>query len=108
MALDALFSNAAQHTQAVADSVSSTMGTVYDVTRLKLLLKMRAAVIHGGAPDVYDASNYVKYYEAYEADPVDDMKRIAAQCLRQRVFGGSLSPKPHHYAHILKEHGIEA
>ena len=108
MALDALFSNAAQHTQAVADSVSSTMGTVYDVTRLKLLLKMRAAVIHGGAPDVYDASNYVKYYEAYEADPVDDMERIAAQCLRQRVFGGSMSPKPHHYAHILKEHGIEA
>lgn len=107
MALDALFSNAAQHTQAVADAVGATMGAAYDVTRLKLLLKMRAAVIHGGAPDVYDASNYVKYYEAYEADPVDDMERIAAQCLRQRVFGGSLTPKPHHYAHILKEHGIE-
>jgi hypothetical protein len=107
MALDALFSNAAQHTQAVADSVGTTMGTAYDVTRLKLLLKMRAAVIHGGAPDVYDASHYVKYYEAYEADAVADMERIAAECIRQRVFGGSLSPKPHHYAHILKEHGIE-
>jgi hypothetical protein len=107
MALDALFSNAAQHTQAVADSVGATMGPAYDVTRLKLLLKMRAAVIHGGAPDVYDASNYMKYYERYEADPVDDMERIAAQCLRQRIFGGSLLPKPHHYGHILKEHGIE-
>lgn len=107
MALDALFSNAAQHTQAVADSIGATMGTAYDVTRLKLLLKMRAAVIHGGAPDVYDASNYVKYYEAYEADPVEDMERIAAQCLRQRLFSRRLTPKPHHYAHILGELGIE-
>ncbi len=32
---------------------------------LKLLLKLRASVIHGGAPDVYDSEKYHRYLETY-------------------------------------------
>ena len=108
MALDAMFSDASQHTQAVADAVGATMGPDYDVPRLKLLLKMRAAVIHGGAPDVYDSRNYVKYYEAYSQDPVFDLELITARCLQQVVFEGKLVMKAHTHARILKERlGVE-
>jgi hypothetical protein len=103
MALDAMFSNASQHTQAVADAVGQTMGPSYDVARLKLLLGMRAAVIHGGAPNVYDSQKYVKYYETYSQNPVFDLELITASCLQHIVFEGQLVSKPHTYAKQIKD-----
>ena len=47
MALDAVFGDASQHTQAVVDAIGVNIGAGYDVKRLKLLMKLRAAVIHG-------------------------------------------------------------
>lgn len=103
MALDGMFSSAQAHTQAVVDAVAKTLGPTYDVARLKLLLKMRAAVIHGGAPDVYDSSHYVRYYETYSQNPVFDLELICARCLQEVVFDGKLVSKPHTHAQLLKE-----
>jgi hypothetical protein len=102
MALDAVFGDASQHTQAVVDSIGASIGAGYDVKRLKLLMKLRAAVIHGGAPDVYDSSNYAKYFEDYEQDPVKDLERIVARCLQAVVFEGKQASRRHTYADLLK------
>jgi hypothetical protein len=102
MALDAVFGDASHHTQAVVDSIGSSIGAGYDVKRLKLLMKLRAAVIHGGAPDVYDSTNYAKYFEDYGQDPVDDLERIAARCLQAVVFEGKQASRRHTYADLLK------
>lgn len=103
MALDAVFGDASQHTQKVAESIESSMGANYDVTRLKLLMKMRAAVVHGGAPEVYDCSHYEKYLNAYERDPVKDVERIVAYCLQAVVFEGRQTSRKHTYADIIKK-----
>jgi len=103
MALDAVFGDASQHTQAVVDAISSSIGVGYDVKRLKLLMKLRAAVIHGGAPDVYDSSNYAKYFGDYGKDPIGDLERIAARCIQAVVFEGKQASRRHTYADLLKE-----
>lgn len=103
MALDAVFGDASQHTQAVVDAIGANIGAGYDVKRLKILMKLRAAVIHGGAPDVYDSSNYATYFESYEQDPVRDLERIVARCLQAVVFEGKQAPRKHTYADLLKE-----
>ena len=103
MALDAVFGDASQHTQAVVDSIGASIGEGYDVKRLKVLMKLRAAVIHGGAPDVYDSSNYAKYFADYEQDPVKDLERIAARCLQAVVFEGKQVSRRHTYADLLRE-----
>jgi hypothetical protein len=87
MALDAIFGEANQATQAVIDGVRSTVGTHVDDERLRLLMKLRASVVHGGAPDVYDSSNYGRYYDRYDADPIRDLELVVALCLRRRIFG---------------------
>jgi hypothetical protein len=53
MALDALFGDANQATQAVIDGVRQTIGEHVEDARLRLLMQLRASVVHGGAPDVY-------------------------------------------------------
>lgn len=95
MALDAIFGDASQATQAVVDAVGPVMGPDYDHGRLKLLLSMRASVIHGGAPDVYDTSKYFKYYERYIQDPIYDLELITSRCLQSVIFGGTLVSRQH-------------
>lgn len=108
MALDAIFGDASQHTRAVADAVNASMGPTYDVARLKLLLRMRASVIHGGAPDVYDSSSYVKYYERYALDPIHDLELVTSKCIQDVVFKGLLASRPHTYAEVVrKEFGVD-
>lgn len=102
MALDAIFGDASQATQAVVDAVGPVMGQAYDSGRLKKLLSLRASVIHGGAPDVYDSSKYFAYYEKYVQDPIYDLELITARCLQSAVFGGTLVSRPHTYADLIK------
>jgi hypothetical protein len=102
MALDAIFGDASQATQAVVDAVGPVMGPSYDQGRLKQLLSLRASVIHGGAPDVYDSSKYFAYYEKYVQDPIYDLELITARCLQSVVFGGVLVSRPHTYADLIK------
>lgn len=90
MTLDALYGEASQSTQAIVDGVRTTLGTHLDEKRLRDLMKIRGAVIHGGAPDVYDSSKYLKYYQAYSADPINDLDEVVTESMRRRIFGAAL------------------
>lgn len=90
MALDAVFGDISNATQSVVDAVGMSMGGAFSQERLKLLMGLRASVIHGGAPDVYESNKYQKYYETYGEDPIFDLERIAAQCFRTLIFGEAL------------------
>lgn len=77
------------------------MGSDYDIPRLKLLLSLRASVIHGGAPNVYESGSYQRYYENYYTDATRDLELIVARCLRVEVFEGSLLERQHTHADLL-------
>lgn len=49
---------------------------------------MRASVVHGGAPDIYESRKYAKYYRTFGEDPIRDMGPIVAACLPQKLFEG--------------------
>lgn len=91
MTLDAMFGAEQHATQAVIDGVKETLGSHVRDERLRLLMKLRAAVIHGGAPDVYDSRKYARYYNTYEADPISDIALVVARCLQTKIFNGKLS-----------------
>jgi hypothetical protein len=95
MALDAIFGEASRATQAVIDAATEhTANPLRDQRLRDLLGGLRAAVIHGGAPDVYDSKKYQKYYDRYDADPIDDLELIVARCLRSVIFGEALQEHP--------------
>lgn len=105
-AIDAIFGDASQATQAVVDAVDPVMGTDYTSERIRLMLGLRASVVHGGAPNVYESSKYEQYYRTYKTDPVRDLELIVARCLQQVVFPGVMSERPHTHADlILQETG---
>lgn len=79
--LDAIYGDAGSATQSVINAVGPVMGNAYDYERLKLLLGLRASVIHGGAPNVYESGDYHRYYERYEEDATRDLELIVARCL---------------------------
>lgn len=101
-ALDAIYGDAAQATQSVIEAVGPVMGAAYDYQRLKLLLGLRASVIHGGAPNVYESSAYHRYYERYEEDATHDLELIVARCLQAVIFGSTMRERPHTYAELFK------
>jgi hypothetical protein len=90
MALDSVFGDASGATQAVVEALTKYGETQFPLERLKLLLKLRASVIHGGAPDVYEAEKYHRYLETYSGDPIIDIERIAATCFRSVIFDNKL------------------
>jgi len=94
MTLDAVFGDASHATQAVIDGVRATIGSHVDDARLRALMDLRASVIHGGAPDVYDSRKYARYYDAYGADPIRDLDLVVARCLKHHVFGDSMIEHP--------------
>ena len=94
MALDAIFGDASHATAAVVDAVGSVMGPTYDSARLRQLLSLRAAVVHGGAPEVYDSRSYASYFRNYMEDPVRDLELITACCLSQVIFDGAQRNRP--------------
>ena len=102
MALDAIFGDAGQATQAVVDAIGQHGDTSFDYKRLRLLLSLRASVIHGGAPDVYDSDSYYRYYEIYGDDPIRDLELIAARCLRAKIFGTALVEHPDPHADLIR------
>ena len=86
MALDALYSEARKATQSVIDGIRDTLGTQIEDRRLRMLMDLRASVIHGGAPDVSDSSKYRKYYQEFLSDPIDDLDDVFAEAARRRIF----------------------
>lgn len=103
-ALDAIYGDAGRATQSVIDAVGPIMGLAYDYERLKLLLGLRASVIHGGAPNVYESSDYHRYYERYEEDATRDLEVIVARCLQAAIFGSAMQERPHTHAALIKQH----
>lgn len=91
MALDALFSEAGKATQSVIEGIQNTLGSQIDDKRLRMLMDLRAAVIHGGAPDAHGSSKYRKYYQEFLSDPVDDLDDVLAESMRRRVFGDTFN-----------------
>lgn len=96
MALEALFGEDGRATAAVLEGIEGAIGPL-DTRRLQLLMKIRASVIHGGAPDVYESSKYGEYYRRYGEDPIRDMGLVVTACLRQVIFGNALQEhaEPH-------------
>lgn len=103
MALDSLVSAQHRHTRAAVDFVMSTINEPIDQNRLLLLMKLRGAVVHGAAPDVYESEHYEAYYSQYGEDPICDLELVVAGCLRQRIFLGELIPHPDPHADIIKQ-----
>lgn len=91
MALDAIFGDVNNATQAVVDGVCEALDSRAIDKQLRAILGLRAAVIHGGAPDVYDSAKYPKYYKKYECDPIRDLELVVCHCLRDKVFQGELN-----------------
>ncbi|WP_422648149.1 hypothetical protein [Cupriavidus sp. H18C1] len=89
MSLESLVGASRGHTTALVNYVKSTIDASINDDRLRLLMRVRGAVIHGAAPDVYDSQHYEDYYVTYEADPIRDLELIVAKCLRQTIFGAS-------------------
>lgn len=102
MALEALFGEDGRATAAVLEGVHGTIGPL-DSRRLQLLMKIRASVIHGGAPDVYESSKYSQYYRRYGEDPIRDMGLVVAACLRQVIFGDALQEHSEPHLDIIAE-----
>lgn len=100
-ALDAIFGDAGQATQAIIAAVSPVMGPEYTYERLKLLLGLRASVVHGGAPNVYESSKYEEYYETYGEDATRDLDLIVARCLQTVVFAEVMQERPHTHRDII-------
>lgn len=102
MALDAIFGDSGRATQAIIEAVGRDGGAGFEYKRLRHLLRLRASVIHGGAPDVYDSDKYHEYYEQYGDDPLHDLEIIAAQCLRACIFEGALVEHPDPHADLIR------
>lgn len=94
MAMDSIFGDASRATQAIIDAVTKHGTNTLPYDRLRLLLSLRATVIHGGAPDVHDSGKYHQYYATYGADPIVDIEKIAAECFRAVIFDGLLQERP--------------
>ena len=103
MALDALFGEVAHATQAVIDKVRGVLGDHISENRLRRLMDVRASVIHGGAPDVYDSRKYARYYSRYEIDPIRDMELVVAASLRAGIFKGRMQEHPAPDAELLAQ-----
>ena len=91
MSLDAIYGEAGRATQSIVDGVQSTLDAHIDEKRLRLLMDLRASVIHGGAPDVYDSSKYRKYCQTYFNNPINDLDEIVVESLRRRIFGDTIT-----------------
>jgi hypothetical protein len=94
MAMDSIFGDASRATQAIIDAAAKHGAEALPYERLRLLLSLRATVIHGGAPDVHDSGKYQHYYVTHGADPIVDTERIATQCFRAIIFDGLLRERP--------------
>ena len=111
MALDALFEAGEGEsegvTRTVMAGVRSLLGDEFSDERLRLLIRLRGSVIHGGAPDVYDSRKYARYWSDYGEDPIRDLERITAACLRRAVFDDTLAEHPHTHADLIAKRMAE-
>lgn len=101
MALDSVLSDSTSATESVITGIRNLLGDQVEWDRLSLLMNLRASVIHGGAPDVYESQKYLKYYAKYGDDPISDMDVILSECLRRKLFGASFKAQSDPYEDIM-------
>lgn len=96
MSLEALVGNSKkQHTTAVIKFVKRSVAVDVDDARLRLLMRIRGAIVHGAAPNVSESAHYAAYYVAYNSDPIFDLELIVAKCLRTNIFGPTHTYHPY-------------
>lgn len=95
MALDSLVGASSRHTSEAIAFVQNALDSTLDGARLALLMRVRGAVVHGAAPDVYDSENYARYYVEYGTDPIRDVELVVARCLRESIFEGDMRVHAH-------------
>lgn len=103
MTLDALFGHANHATHSVVEGIRDLLGTHIKTERLRDLLELRASIIHGGAPDVYESRKYGKYWRKYRFDPIRDLDLLLESSLRKMVFLDCLEEHPDPHAAIINE-----
>jgi hypothetical protein len=103
MELDSLVVTQHEITKAAVLFVSKTLDEPLDENRLRLLLRLRGAVVHGAAPDVYESEHYDAYYATYGEDPICDLELVVARCLRRSIFGDRFTVQPDPHAAIVKK-----
>lgn len=101
MALDAIVNVTQKHTDAAVGFVEKCIDAPIDKDRLRLLLRLRGAVVHGAAPNVYEAEVYEEYVKKYVAEPTLDMELVVAECLRKHIFGDTFRPHADPHPDIL-------
>lgn len=97
MALDAVFGAVGKANQSAIEGIRSFLRQEYDEKRIRHLLSLRAAVIHGGAPDLYDSNQYFAYFSEYSSDPILDIQEIATLCIQGHIFGETQQVRPNPY-----------
>jgi hypothetical protein len=102
MSLDSLVGAQRRHTAESVKFVKDVIDASIDEDRLILLMRMRGAIVHGAAPDVYESQHYESYYARYEVDPVRDLELIVAECLRKAIFGSALRHHKNPDASIIR------
>ena len=102
MALDSLVLAQQNFTKQAIQFIRKTIEEPVDDQRLRALLRLRGAVIHGSAPDVYESQAYEGYYSAYGADPINDLDLILVHCMRKIIFAGVFTPHSDPHAEIVK------
>lgn len=103
MALDSLVATQHDFTKAAVRFVRSTVDEPIDEDRLRLLLRLRGAVVHGAAPDVYESEHYDAYYATYGENPICDLELVVARCLRRGIFADRFTVQPDPHAAIVKQ-----
>ena len=103
MALDSLVAAQHGHTKAAVAFVTSTVNEPIDDGRLRCLMRLRGAVIHGAAPDVYESEYYETYYATYGEDPICDLDLVVARCLRHTIFGDKFAVHPDPHEELVKQ-----
>lgn len=103
MSLDSVVGATYRHTIEAIQFIGKTIAKPLDEKRLRLLMRLRGAVIHGAAPDVYESEHYETYYSDYGADPIVDLELIVAKCLRETIFSDALKVHPDPHADIIRD-----
>ena len=103
MSIDALLGRPKRVTQSIVDGVRDTLGEHISEPQLKSILKLRAQIIHGVSPDIYDSDKYPEYYQKYGSDPVHDMELIVGECLRRKIFKNKFVEQPDPHAEIIED-----
>ena len=86
MSLESLYGDGVNASQSIVYGVKESVGTEISEARLKILIGLRASIVHGGAPEIYDSKKYAQYYKKYKVCPSKDLNILVAACINKSVF----------------------